>query len=153
MGWFRNLWRIRGTVPVSVDADEPALISRVGDNLEAMGRVIEEEEADRIIFSEAYGDKAPGEVDTLAQFDEGEIRREDRNGARVLRYNLRLSEWAIFVLVIIGLQLSPFLWGLRDLPGTLIVVGLGGLLFLALVYRKWRTGIAEGLKGTFESQQ
>jgi hypothetical protein len=145
------LWRIRGTVPVPPEADDPAIISRVGDNLEAMGRVIEEETCDRVRFSEAYGDKAPGEVDELTVFEEGEVRRQEVHGKEVLRYDLRLSAFPVFVLLWIVLQIGRFLWGVRDLPGTLAVVGLGALLFLVHIYRRWRKDAVTFLNRTFEN--
>ena len=161
MGALINLWRVRGSAPIPISADDDGLLSRLAGVLEDGGHKIADEGPNRLVFEQPRwllarpwwlaDETGPDEV---GPFDPGEIRRHGMKGRRVLRYDVSLIP-ELPLLTFEGVTSSAmFAWVLPEIvgiPSTVAASAAAIAAFFALRQVQWRRGIHTSFERAFEN--
>ena len=155
------MWRIQGSVPVPVQADDTGLLSRLVGICEDAGHKVSEVRADRIVFEQPRwlvrlpwwlkDDRDPEEI---GLFEAGEIRRRGIKGRRALHYDLSLvpaiPHFAGHAVAANGL-LGFTLPGMVGLSSTIVTAAVTTAIIYALNHFRWRAKIVELFDQAFET--
>lgn len=125
-----RLWRLRGAIPVPVEADDPGLMSRVAHVFEEVGVEVVEEYPDGLRYRAGWlPGSRPGWRWTPAM-QRGSIDRDTEEGRPVIRYDQISFTPLIPALLFTYLLLDV----LRDYFGYAWPAGLPGYLLLVLAF-------------------